>query len=70
MADALERSLVIEGITKEKAHEMAIEQTVKVCRFNAASDLVKPILASTQFKASNEVIAKLNIEQNTAVKER
>ena len=49
LADVLERSLVIEGITKVKAHEMAIEQTVSVGRLNAKSDLVKSILASTAF---------------------
>ncbi|KAI8116606.1 hypothetical protein CVS40_11350 [Lucilia cuprina] len=49
LADALQRSLVIEGITKVKAHEMAIEQTVNICRSNAKSDIVKAILASTVF---------------------
>lgn len=70
LADALERSLVIEGITKKKAHEMAIEQTVGVCRLNAKSDLVKSILASSVFSDPKEVVAKLVVEQATETKER
>lgn len=35
LADALERSLIVKGKTKTKAHEMAVEQTVSVCRLNA-----------------------------------
>lgn len=70
LADALERSLVIEGMTKAKAHEMAIEQTVSVCRLNTKSDLVKSILASTSFADPKEVVAKLVIEQTNESKER
>ncbi|XP_065370876.1 myb-like protein P [Calliphora vicina] len=64
LADALERSLVIEGITREKAHEMAIDQTISVCRANAKSDMVKAILASTTFKEPKDVVAKLIIEDS------
>ncbi|XP_036344361.1 putative uncharacterized protein DDB_G0289263 [Rhagoletis pomonella] len=70
LSDSLERSLIIEGITQEKAHEMAVEQTVSVCRLNARSDLVKSILASTKFSDSKDVVAKLIVEQNNEVKER
>ena len=70
LADALERSLVIEGITKVKAHEMAIEQTVNVCRVNAKSNLVKSILASSSFTEPKDVIAKLVIEQANESKEK
>lgn len=64
LADALERSLVIEGITKDKAHEMATEQTINVCRSNAKSDMVKAILASTAFKEPKDVVAKLIVEES------
>ncbi|XP_037812752.1 probable serine/threonine-protein kinase nek1 [Lucilia sericata] len=69
LADALQRSLVIEGITKEKAQEMAIEQTVSICRNNAKSDMVKAILSSTVFKEPKDVVAKLIIVESTNQKE-
>lgn len=69
LADALERSLVIEGMTKAKAHEMAIEQTVSVCRLNARTDLVKSILASTNFSDPKDVVAKLVVEQTNESRE-
>lgn len=68
LADALQRSLVIEGITKEKAQEMAIEQTVTICRNNAKSDMVKAILASTNFTEPKDVVAKLIVEESTIEK--
>ena len=46
---------VVEGITKVKAHEMTVEQTVSVCRLNAKSSLVKSILASTAFSDPKDV---------------
>ena len=70
LADALERSLVIEGMTKEKAHEMAVEQTVSVCRINSKSDLVKTVLVATPFKDKKDVIAKMIVEQSTEMKKR
>lgn len=70
LADALKRSLVIEGMTRDKAHEMAVEQTVSVCRLNAKSDLVKSILASSTFSDPREVIAKLVVEQANEAKEK
>lgn len=70
LADSLKRSLVIEGMTQVKAHELAIEQTVAVCRLNARSDLVKAILASTAFADPKEVVAKLVVEQTNESKEK
>ncbi|XP_017483250.1 PREDICTED: putative uncharacterized protein DDB_G0277255 [Rhagoletis zephyria] len=70
LSDALERSLIIEGMTQSKAHEMAVEQTVNVCRINTRSDLVKSILSSTTFSDSKDVVAKMIVEQNNQVKER
>lgn len=35
LAEAMQRSLIIEGISQAKAREMTIEKTVEVCR-NAA----------------------------------
>ena len=70
LAEALERSLIIEGISKNKAQEMAIEQTVTVCRLNAKTDLVKAILASSTFTDPKEVVAKLIVEQNNETQEK
>ncbi|XP_067616936.1 bromodomain-containing protein DDB_G0270170-like [Eurosta solidaginis] len=70
LSDALERSLIIEGITQAKAHEMTIEQAVNVCRLNAKTSLVKSILASTNFSDSKDVVAKLIVEQSNEMKER
>ncbi|XP_017474873.1 PREDICTED: homeobox protein 2-like, partial [Rhagoletis zephyria] len=54
LSDALERSLIIEGMTQSKAHEMAVEQIVN----------------STTFSNSKDVVAKMIVEQNNQVKER
>ncbi|XP_036319934.1 uncharacterized protein DDB_G0289917-like [Rhagoletis pomonella] len=70
LSDALERSLIIEGMTQAKAHELAVEQTVNVCRLNSRSELVKSILASTTFTDSKDVVAKMIVEHNNEVKER
>ncbi|XP_067639439.1 bromodomain-containing protein DDB_G0270170-like [Eurosta solidaginis] len=70
LSDSLERCLFIEGMTKAKAHEMAVEQTISVCRLNSRSDMVKSILASTTFKDSKDVVAKMIIEREQEVKER
>ncbi|XP_017486442.1 PREDICTED: SWI5-dependent HO expression protein 3-like [Rhagoletis zephyria] len=70
LSDALERSVIIQGMTQSKAHEMAVEQTVNVCRLNTRSDLVKSILSSTTFSDSKDVVAKMIVEQNNQVKER
>lgn len=70
LADALQRALVVEGISLEKAKEMSIESTVKMCRQSARSDLVKSVLASSTFKDPKEVIAKLLTEQNAHEQEK
>lgn len=70
LADSLQRSLVIEGITREKAKEMAIEKTVEMCRQSAKTDLVRSVLAAATFNDPKEVIAKLITEQATNETER
>lgn len=65
LADALQRSLIVEGIGQAKAKEMAIERTVEMCRQSAKSDLVKSVLASATFNDPKDVVAKLITEQNT-----
>lgn len=70
LADALQRSLIIEGITQSKAREMTIEKTVELCRNSTRSDLVKSILAATKFDSPKEVVAKYVVEANTEEKEK
>lgn len=70
LADALQRSLVIEGITMAKAREMTIEKTVELCRNSTRSDLVKSILAATKFDSPKEVVAKYVVEGTVEEKER
>lgn len=70
LAEAFQRSLVIEGIPQQKAKSMAIEKTVELCRKNAKSETVKAILASKEFTDPAEVIAKLIVEANNVHQEK
>lgn len=70
LAEALQRSLIIEGIPHNKAKEMSIEKTVEVCRNATRSDLVKSILAACQFDSPKEVIAKYLVENATETNEK
>ncbi|XP_036346565.1 uncharacterized transmembrane protein DDB_G0285607-like, partial [Rhagoletis pomonella] len=65
LADSLERSLIIEGMTQAKAHEIAVEQTINVCRLNSRSDMVK-----STFNDSKDVVAKMIVEHDNIIKER
>lgn len=64
LAEALQRSLIIEGISQQKAREMTIDRTIEMCRANAKTDIVKSIMASTKFEDPKETIAKFVIESN------
>ncbi|XP_036345680.1 skp1-protein-hydroxyproline N-acetylglucosaminyltransferase-like [Rhagoletis pomonella] len=57
-------------MTQAKAHEMAVEQTINVCRLNSRSDMVKSILASSTFSDSKDVVAKMIVEHDNIIKER
>lgn len=70
LADALRRTLIIEGMTEKKANEISIDRTVQLCRKSTHSDLVKSVLASTSFKSPKEAIAKLITESDATVKEQ
>lgn len=70
LAEAFQRSLIIEGISQTKAREMAIEKTIEVCRNAARSDLVKSVLASSRFESPKEVVAKYVVENATESNER
>lgn len=68
LADALRRTLIIEGMTAAKATEISIDKTVEVCRKSTNSDVVKSVLAAGTFRSPKEVVAKLITENETHVK--
>lgn len=70
LAEAFQRSLIIEGIPQAKAKSMAIEKTIEICRKSARSETVKAILAAKEFTEPSEVIAKLVVEGNTVYHEK
>lgn len=70
LAEAFQRSLIIEGIPQSKAKAMAVEKTVDLCRKNAKSETVKAILASKDFSEPSDVIAKLIVEANQDYQEK
>lgn len=70
LAEAFKRSLIVEGISKTKAEEMAIKKTVDLCRKTARSEVVKSVLASTKFAAPADVLAKFVTENDVAYRER
>lgn len=69
LAVELRRSLISEGMTPNKASEIAIDRTVELCRLNTNSDLVKSVLEASSFASPNEVIAKLITQNDKAKKE-
>lgn len=58
LTEALRRSYISEGLTKEKARQMTIEKTIDMCRRSARNDIVKSVLSSTSYDTPSEVIAK------------
>lgn len=70
LAEAFQRSLIVEGIPQAKAKSMAVEKTVDLCRRCARSSTVKAILASKEFSEPSEVIAKLIVEGNNDYHEK
>lgn len=70
LAEQFRRSLVVEGFSKEKAKELAIEKTVEMCRKSARSSSVISVLASREFKEPKEVVAKMIIEINNLKQDR
>lgn len=70
LAEALQRSLIIEGIPQAKAKEMTIEKTIELCRNSTRSDLVKSVLAASQFSSPKEVVAKYLVEKATEIAEK
>lgn len=70
LAEALQRTLIIEGMTKEKAKEETIEKTIEICRKSAHSDVVRSILGASSFSTPQEVISKFIVENTTDKSEK
>lgn len=64
LAETLQRSLVFEGISHDKANEMTIDHTIEICRKNAKSSESRSVIASSAYKNPKEVISKLLTEQS------
>lgn len=69
LAEALQRSLVVEGISQTKAKSMAVDKTVEMCRQTANTTEVRTIIASTTFADPKEVIAKFVVESANVAKD-
>lgn len=70
LAESLQRTLIVEGISKEKAKELSIRKTVELCRKTARNDIVKSVLSSSIFASPSEAIAKLITENDLAQREK
>lgn len=66
LAESLQRSLIVEGISQEKAKSMTVDKTVEMCRQTASNIDTRIIIASTTFTDPKDVIAKFVVESATA----
>lgn len=64
LADALQRTLKIEGMAPEKAMEETVGRTVDICRQSANTDFLRSVLASTKFATPKDILAKFVIESS------
>lgn len=58
----MQRTLIIEGISQEKAREMTVDRTIELCRQSAKTEKVGTILAATTFSTPKDVLAKFVVE--------
>lgn len=70
LSEDFRRSLVMEGIPRNKAQEMTIKKTVELCRKTARSEIVKSVLSAARFSSPKEVIAKFVTENDVARREK
>lgn len=70
LADDLQRSLMAEGMTKEKALEMSVDKTIDMCRKSARTEIVKSVLASKTFTTPKDVVATFIIQGATEAQEK
>lgn len=68
LCEAFQRSLVLEGTSREKAIELTVDKTIDLCKANTTNTVVRSMLASYRFTDANEVLAKYTIEsRNVAI---
>lgn len=70
LADALRRTLVLEGMTQNKANEIVIDRMTRFCSRNAGSNVVKAVLSASKFETTQEVVAKLIIGNDECIREQ
>lgn len=70
LAEALRRSLIVEGISKSKAEEMAVNKTIDLCRKTSHTDVVKSVISASSFSSPAEVLAKFITESDIARQEK
>lgn len=69
LADNLHESLVLEGVSVNKANEMTIDSVRKSCRKQTKSNVVKAVLASCSFENPKDVVSKFITEVAEADRE-
>lgn len=62
LSDEYIASLSEEGVSKQKAKQMATKTVVDLCRRTARNDTIKVIIAATKFDSPREVINKFRAE--------
>lgn len=70
LAESFRRSLIVEGISKSKAEEMAVNKMVDLCRKTSHTDVVKSVISSSSFSSPAEVLAKFITESDVARQEK
>lgn len=70
LAEALNRALVLEGVSEKKAREMTVKSTVQLCRKKAMAPDVRAVLSATSFESPKEVLAKMITQINVVREER
>lgn len=69
LSDSLRRSLIIEGMSAQKATEISVEKAIDLCRSQTKSEIVKAVLESATFASPKDVVAKLLTQSEKAKKE-
>lgn len=64
LSESLQRTLILEGVSQEKAREMTVERTIDLCRQSSKTDFVRGIIASTSFQTPKDVLAKFIVENS------
>lgn len=69
LGEALRRSLIVEGLTKQKSEELTIRRMVELCRKTSKVDVVKSVLESTKYDSAADVIATFISQSDIARRE-